>query len=396
MNQKKIPGHEIVKNKVEKVDSRIEIEAVKEDFDTETYLFHLGKDGKKCEVALSRDLLDDLRDCNAPKGSHYWQSLERELTYKIITSMQFSGFIPFSSDIFFEDNQDWEEKGVASIPFCCSANGYEIFQRGLKKLYDHLLFLKCDTGHLNIAFPYEEDMQRIGRMIAYREDEINKEGSDAQFKDSISLCSRRHLKAALLIEFVGLEDELKKEYPKAFNDGITQKVKEIFGFLTSDVFEKVRIPEYLEGIKPTPVKVVPKSTNCKVYDVVLSFAGEDRKHAEKLASLLKSGGFKVFYDKYEEATLWGKDLYEHLSEVYSKHGKYCVMFLSVYYAKKQWTTHERKSAQERAFNENKEYILPIRIDNTEIPGIHGTIGYLDLREKTIEEIYNILRGKLSE
>jgi len=40
--------------------------------------------------------------------------------------------------------------------------------------------------------------------------------------------------------------------------------------------------------------------------------------------------------------------------------------------------------------------LPIRIDNTEIPGIHGTIGYLDLREKTIEEIYNILRGKLSE
>src|SRR3989304_9305089 len=303
MNQKKIPGHEIVKNKVEKVDSRIEIEAVKEDFDTETYLFHLGKDGKKCEVALSRDLLDDLRDCNAPKGSHYWQSLERELTYKIITSMQFSGFIPFSSDIFFEDNQDWEEKGVASIPFCCSANGYEIFQRGLKKLYDHLLFLKCDTGHLNIAFPYEEDMQRIGRMIAYREDEINKEGSDAQFKDSISLCSRRHLKAALLIEFVGLEDELKK------------------------------------------------------------------------------GGFKVFYDKYEEATLWGKDLYEHLSEVYSKHGKYCVMFLSVYYAKKQWTTHERKSAQERAFNENKEYILPITIDKAEKPGIHGTIGYLDLREK---------------
>ena len=37
------------------------------------------------------------------------------------------------------------------------------------------------------------------------------------------------------------------------------------------------------------------------YDIALSFAGEDRQHAEELAELLKSERYKVFYDKYEQA-----------------------------------------------------------------------------------------------
>ena len=50
------------------------------------------------------------------------------------------------------------------------------------------------------------------------------------------------------------------------------------------------------------------------YDVALSFAGEDRIHAVALAEILSRRGVKVFYDKYEKSTLWGKDLYTHLSD----------------------------------------------------------------------------------
>ncbi len=131
------------------------------------------------------------------------------------------------------------------------------------------------------------------------------------------------------------------------------------------------------------------------YDVVFSFAGEDRHHAEALASLLKSDEYSVFYDEYEQATLWGKNIYEHLSSVYKDQARYCVMFLSRHYAQKLWSNHERQSAQARAFEENKEYILPIRIDDTEIPGLLSTVGYLDLRSMSIEEIYKILVDKLS-
>lgn len=115
-----------------------------------------------------------------------------------------------------------------------------------------------------------------------------------------------------------------------------------------------------------------------VYDVALSFAGEDRDYVEKVAKILKNSGVEVFYDKFEELDMWGKNLYDYLSDVYQKKARYTVIFISENYARKQWTSHERKSAQARAIKENEEYILPARFDNTEIPGINPNITYIDL------------------
>jgi len=134
----------------------------------------------------------------------------------------------------------------------------------------------------------------------------------------------------------------------------------------------------------------------KKYDVALSFAGEDRQYAEELATLLKKNSIEVFYDVFEQAKLWGKDLYEYLSQIYSQDAEFCIMFLSKHYASKAWTTHERKSAQERAFKENKEYILPIKIDDTEIPGITSTTGYVDIRNTSINEIVKMILEKLGK
>ena len=127
----------------------------------------------------------------------------------------------------------------------------------------------------------------------------------------------------------------------------------------------------------------------------MSFAGEDREHAKQLADLLKSGGYEPFYDEYKRADLWGKNLYDHLSSVYKDKARYCVVFLSQNYAMKLWTRHELRSAQARAFEENQEYILPVRLDDTKVKGILPTVGYLDLREVSIEEVYQELTQKLS-
>lgn len=132
----------------------------------------------------------------------------------------------------------------------------------------------------------------------------------------------------------------------------------------------------------------------RIYDVALSFAGEDRPFVEKTAEYLKNNSVKVFYDEYEKTTLWGKDLYTHLQDVYYKNSKYTIMFVSKYYAEKLWTNHERKNAQARAFQENKEYILPVRFDETEIPGLLPTIGYLDLRKLKPEELGDLIIEKL--
>jgi hypothetical protein len=131
------------------------------------------------------------------------------------------------------------------------------------------------------------------------------------------------------------------------------------------------------------------------YDIAISFAGEDREIAKKISDLLKQKNYKVFYDEYEKSNLWGKDLYSYLSEVYSSKAKFCLMIISKNYANKTWTNHERKAAQAKAFNENSEYILPLRLDDTSIPGLLGTIGYIDYNNSSIEEIVDLLIKKLN-
>lgn len=122
------------------------------------------------------------------------------------------------------------------------------------------------------------------------------------------------------------------------------------------------------------------------YEIALSFAGEDRKYVYEVAQCLRKNNIKVYYDEFEESNLWGKDMYVYLDKIYRKQSRYCIMFLSKHYAKKLWTNHERESIQARAFTQYEEYILPVKLDDTEIPGIRPTTGYLDGKEKKPAEI----------
>lgn len=131
-----------------------------------------------------------------------------------------------------------------------------------------------------------------------------------------------------------------------------------------------------------------------VYDVVLSFAGEDRKYVEKIAYLMRGRGIKVFYDKFETSKLLGKDLFQFLNDTYKNKARYCVIFVSSNYVKKKWTKLELKSAQARSFEDNEEYILPIYIEDVDVPGLNKTTGCLDIKEFSEEEIVDIIEEKL--
>ena len=130
------------------------------------------------------------------------------------------------------------------------------------------------------------------------------------------------------------------------------------------------------------------------YDIAFSFSGDDREYVEQVANILRDNGIKVFYDMFEQIDLWGKDLGIHFDFVYRKAAKYCVPFISETYKNKVWTNHEIKTAISRAINSNEEYILPARFDDTEIDGIRPTIGYLDLRNFSPEQLSNAILEKL--
>jgi len=131
------------------------------------------------------------------------------------------------------------------------------------------------------------------------------------------------------------------------------------------------------------------------YQVALSLAGENRDYVRKVADYLKNNNISVFYDEFEEDKLWGKNLYDYLSDIYKNRARYTVIFISKHYKNKVWTNHERVSAQARALEENQEYILPAKFDETEIPGLERTIYYLNLKKFSPTEVAKKIIKKLS-
>lgn len=129
------------------------------------------------------------------------------------------------------------------------------------------------------------------------------------------------------------------------------------------------------------------------FDIAVSYASEDRRLVDQVARLLIKNDVKIFYDQFEKANLWGKDLLPYLTDVYMR-AKFCVMFLSKNYAKSRWTDHEKKAAQTQAFKMKREYILPVRIDHSTISGILPVTAYLEWRAEGAKGITQLVLQKL--
>jgi hypothetical protein len=155
----------------------------------------------------------------------------------------------------------------------------------------------------------------------------------------------------------------------------------------------------IRPIKPAAAVPVRRTTSSvapipDTFDVAISFAGTEREFAQKLAQQLRDAGYAVFYDDFYPEQLWGKNLTIFFDEIFRKKARYCVMFISKEYQARKWTSYEARSAQARALEEKgKDYILPIRVDETELEGLLPTIGYVPI-EVGIEKIGEILLKKL--
>ncbi len=139
----------------------------------------------------------------------------------------------------------------------------------------------------------------------------------------------------------------------------------------------------LPPVRPTPRAERSAATFPfnETFDVCLSFAGEQRTTVDWIAERLKDADVKVFYDRDDEiaAKIWGHDLAEIFDWVYREGSRLCLMFVSQDYAEKSWPRHERRSALARALDEDG-YVLPVRFDDTQLPGLRPTTGFIDVRE----------------
>lgn len=134
-------------------------------------------------------------------------------------------------------------------------------------------------------------------------------------------------------------------------------------------------PAAQESLRATAAQ--PQSgREARPYQVALSFAGEQRSYVEDVAKALVARHIAVFYDRFRANELWGNDGAEYFHKVYSRDTQYVVMFISAEYVAKAWTRLERRSAISRQMKDSVEYILPVRFDATDVPGLPDTLQYL--------------------
>ncbi len=132
------------------------------------------------------------------------------------------------------------------------------------------------------------------------------------------------------------------------------------------------------------------------YDVTLSFAEENHAFVEGVAMHLKSRNVDYYYYKEDLIKIWGKELKKHLSGIYNRQSRLCVIFISSHYKEKVWTQFELKHAWRRAKRDIQEYILPFKLDATELPEISPTIKYLSVNELNEKELADAICEKIEE
>src|SRR6478752_550993 len=126
------------------------------------------------------------------------------------------------------------------------------------------------------------------------------------------------------------------------------------------------------------------------YDLAISFAGEQREIARGFAERLDASGYSIFFDEFHQAELWGRDLTVALGDVYEHDARWCLVLVSREYVQKAWTNIERQNALSRFMHQRSGYLLCLRLDDAELPGLPRVIGYLDFRTTGEESVYGLL------
>jgi hypothetical protein len=132
------------------------------------------------------------------------------------------------------------------------------------------------------------------------------------------------------------------------------------------------------------------------YDLVASYAPEDRDEVQPILLRLEELDVRVYDREGQPADLWGRNMVEYLPQVIRHRSRFTVPFVSAHYAAGLWTTVERQAAQTRALEQRTEFLLPIRLDDTELPGLLPTVGHLDLRKHGVEKICEAVVQKLAQ
>ena len=134
----------------------------------------------------------------------------------------------------------------------------------------------------------------------------------------------------------------------------------------------------------------------QIYDIAVSFAGEQREYVRTTVTACKARGLRVFFDEDKTNEWWGKNFIQEQRRAYSSQTRFFVPFFSSDYLAKPIPMDEFSSAMMTAVKLGGGYILPVIIGNADVPPelLHPHIGYLRSEHFTAEQLADELVKKV--
>jgi tetratricopeptide (TPR) repeat protein len=134
----------------------------------------------------------------------------------------------------------------------------------------------------------------------------------------------------------------------------------------------------------------------KRFRVALSYPGEHREFVSRVADRLSEqlGRERVLYDKYHEAEFARIDLDTYLQRLYHDESELIVVFFSENYERKEWPGLEWRAIRDVIKQRRESAVVPVRFDNTEIPGLFSTDGSLAVDDREPATIADLILQRL--
>jgi len=133
------------------------------------------------------------------------------------------------------------------------------------------------------------------------------------------------------------------------------------------------------------------------FDIALSFPGEIRNYIKSVAEHLERiiGPKSYFYDDNYTSQLARPSLDNLLQDIYKNRSKLVVVFLCDKYQEKEWCGIEFRAIQEIIMQKQNEKVMFVRMDNSKVPGVFKTDGYIDGQKYSPAQVAGFIQERTS-
>jgi hypothetical protein len=140
------------------------------------------------------------------------------------------------------------------------------------------------------------------------------------------------------------------------------------------------------------------AATAKRFAVALSYPGERRDYVKKVVFALRDLEMpreSIFYDRFHQAELAVPNLDARLQEIYHDESELIVIFISAEYEQKDWCGLEWRAIRDIIKRRRDADVMPLRFDDTQVPGLFSIDGYVDLRKRDPERVADMIAERLA-